>query len=76
MKYNYKYKETFFGCKCIKDKIGVDIFFFKNDGNGKIIYVSERAKKSGQISIIIIMILYILKNHIFMVIVITLVEIQ
>ena len=45
MKYNYKYKETFFGCKCIKDKIGVDIFFFKNDGNGKIIYVSEIARK-------------------------------
>ena len=44
-KYNYKYKEMFFGSKCIKDKLGVDIFFYKPDGNGKIVYVSKYARK-------------------------------
>ena len=41
IKYNYKYKDTFYGCKLIKNKIGVDIFFYKPDGKGKFISITD-----------------------------------
>ena len=40
----YQYEEKFFGCKLIKNKIGVDIFFYIPDNNGKYIFISELAK--------------------------------
>lgn len=43
-KYNFEYKETFFGSKCIKDKVSVDIFFYKPDGKGRFVYVSKIAQ--------------------------------
>jgi hypothetical protein len=42
IKYDYKYKEMFFGCKVIKNKIGVDIFFYKPDGKGKFISTTNK----------------------------------
>jgi len=44
-KYNYKYKDMFFGCKLIKNYIGVDIFFYKPARNNKVVYASKIAQK-------------------------------
>jgi len=45
LKNNYIYKNIFFGSKLIKNNIGVDIFFYIPDNNGKYVYVSKKARK-------------------------------
>ena len=40
-KYNYTYTEMFFGCKMVKNKIGVDIFFYKPDGKGRFVCIGK-----------------------------------
>jgi phosphorylcholine metabolism protein LicD len=43
-KTSYEYKEIFFGCKLIKNKIGIDIFIYKPDNKGKYVFISKQAR--------------------------------